>query len=294
MEKVIVVIGGPTASGKTDVAIQVAEALNAEILSADSRQCYREMSVGTAKPSPAQLSSVPHYFIDSHSIKETVSAGEYSRYARECMADIFSRTHVVVMAGGTGLYIQAALEGIDEMPDVLPGLRDELNEAPLSVLQEKIVQLDPNYAAMADMHNPRRLIRALEVAISSGKPYSSFLGKTTPVPYPIIKVALTLDRELLYNRINKRVDCMVENGLFEEAESLLPYREHYALKTVGYQEVFEFMDGAYEREEAISLIKQNTRRYAKRQLTWFRKRPYTWFLPEDGREIVKYVREKSH
>lgn len=294
MDKTILVIGGPTASGKTDLAIEVAQQLKTEILSADSRQCYREMTIGTAKPSPEQLNTVPHHFINSHSVKEVVSAGDYGRYARRKMEQLFLDHDFLVMVGGTGMYIKAAISGMDDMPPIDESLRSTLNALPLQDLQEKLKLLDPEYARTVDFRNPRRLVRALEVSISTGRPYSSFLGKEDNVPYNVIQVAITRDRDDLYACINRRVEQMVDEGLFEEAESLAAYRNHYALKTVGYKEVFEFMDGRISKEEAISLIQQNTRRYAKRQLTWFRKEAYIWFAPEDGREIVQYVVEKSH
>lgn len=296
MMKTLVVIGGPTASGKTGTAVMLAETLGTEVLSADSRQCYRELSVGTAKPTIAEMKGIPHHFIDSHSIRETVSAGDYARYAREVMQDVFRRHDWLVMTGGTGLYIRAALEGMDEMPPGDEALRDRLNRRPLEELQEEVRQRDPEYATRVDMNNPQRLVRALEVIMTTGRPFSSFhSGSRDELPYRIIRIALDMERERLYKRINDRVDHMVSEGLFSEALSLREWRNHYALRTVGYKEVYAWDDGELTKEEAIAAIKQNTRRYAKRQLTWFRKNGvYTWFHPENGPEIVQYVREKSH
>lgn len=296
MNKTLVVIGGPTAVGKTSVAINLAKALDTDILSADSRQCYRELTIGTAKPSPDELAAVPHHFINSHSIKETVSAGDYSRIARKVMENVFRENDYLVMAGGTGLYIRAALDGIDDMPVPEPALREELNQLPLEQLQKKLEVYDPDYFKSVDINNPQRLVRALEVSMSSGKPYSSFLNqKKEKLPYTIIKIALNIDRSSLYDRINKRVDDMISTGLINEAKSYAQYSSHYALQTVGYSEIFSFLNGELTENEAIESIKKNTRRYAKRQLTWFRKNDaYTWFAPENGREIVEFVKEKSH
>ncbi len=289
-------LGGPTAVGKTSVALKLAESLGTEILSADSRQCYRELNIGTAKPDAAELQRVHHHFINSHSIRETVSAGDYYRYAREVMARVFSENDHLVMAGGTGLYVRAALEGIDEMPQPVPELRHELNNWPLQKLQKELRTLDPDYAAKVDMNNPQRLVRALEICKSSGQPYSSFLNQPKDtLPYEVVRIALDMDRGELYTRINRRVDEMVQKGLVDEVRSVQDFRDHYALKTVGYSEIFNYLDGRCTLEEAVVAIKQNTRRYAKRQLTWFRKNDeYTWFHPENGREIVQFVKENSH
>ena len=274
--KTLIVIAGPTAAGKTAAAIELAKQLHTEIISADSRQLYREMSIGTAKPSAEELSAVKHHFIDSHSITEIFSVGDFEKQALQVLNDIFKTHDFALLVGGSGLYIKAVCEGFDDLPTASAEIRERLNhefeEKGLTWLQEKLKVADPVYASQVDMNNPQRLIRALEVTESTGQPFSSYRKSTVNLrPFNIIKLGLNLPREVLYDRINRRVDDMISKGLVEEVRSLLPYRQLNALNTVGYSELFDYFDGKTDMDTAISLIKQNTRRFAKRQLTWFRK-----------------------
>lgn len=275
-QKTLLVITGPTAAGKTAAAVEIAQRLNTEIVSADSRQFYREMSIGTAKPSADELAAVKHHFINSHSIHDNFTVGDFEKEGLALVESLFQQHDVVLLVGGSGLFIKAICEGFDELPQAPPGVRETLNEAfnehGISFLQEKLKAVDPVYYNQVDLNNPQRLIRALEVYESTGKPFSSY--RTAPVnirPFNIVKIGLTLPRQQLYERINKRVDQMVAQGLVEEVKSLLPYRHLNALNTVGYSELFDYFDGKTTLQVAIDLIKQNTRRFAKRQLTWFRK-----------------------
>lgn len=290
---------GPTAVGKTDLCVQLAKHFDTEIISADSRQFFREMQIGTAKPTPEEQQGVKHHFVDSHRITEEYSAGAFEQDVLTLLEQLFRQQNVVLMTGGSGLYVRAVLEGMDEMPEVDPQVREELTEKyeqeGLEPLLDQLQQLDPLYFAQVDKANPQRVIRALEVCQSSGHPYSSFRkSERTERPFNIIKIALTRDRAELYSRIDQRMDLMLEQGLLEEAKALYPYREHNALQTVGYKEIFDFMEGKYEWEEAVRLLKRDSRRYAKRQLTWFSKHPeeYTWFHPEQWQEIVAYINER--
>lgn len=282
-------MAGPTASGKTALAIRIAEQFNTAVISADSRQCFKEISIGTAKPSPQELQEVPHYFIDSHSITAEVSAGIFEKLALEYTSEIFSRHDVAVMCGGTGLYIRAFCDGIDDMPAVPPGIRDALNaqyeEKGLSWLQQQLEQRDPVFYATAETQNPQRLLRALEILEATGQSITTFRSAgRTKRDFNIVKVGITLPKELLHHHINRRVDQMMAAGLVEEVKAVLPYREHNALRTVGYQEIFDYLDGKLSLDAAVEAIKVHTRQYAKRQLTWFRKDPdIVWF---DARDAV--------
>ena len=272
----LIVIAGPTASGKTAAAIQLAQHFNTVVVSADSRQFFREMSVGTAKPSAAELAAAPHYFINSHSITESFSVGDFERECLVLLEELFQKHKVVVLAGGSGLYIKAICEGFDEVPTADPEIRERLNtelsDNGLTALQERLKLVDPVYYNEVDISNPQRVIRAIEVYESSGRTFSSYrTAKTNKRSFNIIKLGLDMPRAVLYDRINRRVDTMVTNGLIEEVESLLPYRHLNALNTVGYSEIFDFYDGNTDLPTAIAMIKQNTRRFAKRQMTWFRK-----------------------
>ncbi|MFB9845329.1 tRNA (adenosine(37)-N6)-dimethylallyltransferase MiaA [Mucilaginibacter ginsenosidivorans] len=274
--KTLLVIVGPTASGKTALAIEVAKKLQTEIISADSRQFYREMSIGTAKPTPEELDQAKHYFVDSHSIAENFSVGDFEKQGLELLETIFKRHDTAVMVGGSGLYIRAICEGFDELPSASAELRTKLNkdfeDRGIAYLQERLKQADPVYFERVDINNPQRIIRALEVFESTGVPFSAYHKSVVDErPFKSIKIGIDFPRELLYQRINQRVDDMVKQGLIEEAKALLPYRHLNALNTVGYSELFNYFDGKTDLESAISLIKQNTRRFAKRQLTWFRK-----------------------
>jgi tRNA dimethylallyltransferase len=276
--KTLIVIAGPTAIGKTAAAIQLAQHFKTAIISADSRQFYREMSIGTAKPTPEELATAKHYFINSHSITESFTVADFEKQGLELLEEIFKTNDVVILAGGSGLYIKAICEGFDNIPSVEPGTREKLNQAfdehGITYLQEKLKIADPVYYTQVDIHNPQRLIRALEVFESTGKPFSAYrLSHTNQRSFDIIKIGLDLPRDILYQRINLRVDNMIKQGLVDEVKSLLPYRHLNALNTVGYSELFDYFDGKINLDTAIDRIKQNTRRFAKRQLTWFRRDP---------------------
>lgn len=298
MQKTLIVIAGPTAIGKTALAIKVAQHFNAEIVSADSRQFYREMEIGTAKPSPDELNTVKHHFIDSHSITDEVTVGDFETAALATIDNIFKTQNIAVLVGGSGLFIKAVTEGFDDLPKADPDTRQKLNELldseGISALQEKLKHLDLHYYSEVDINNPQRVIRALEVALSTGKPFSSYRSHTKKSrPFNIIKIGLNTDRPKLYERINMRVDAMLSAGLLQEVKNLLPYRHLNALNTVGYSEIFNYLQGKTDLEQAIEDIKQNTRRFAKRQLTWFRKDPeIRWFEPEHTGEILSYISEK--
>ncbi len=294
-DKHLLVIMGPTAAGKTGLALRLARHFLTEIVSADSRQIFSEMEIGTAKPTKEELIGARHHFIGSHSIKEDYDAGSFGREARALIDKLLENYSMTILCGGSGLYIKAALEGFDDLPDVTPDIRsrviDEYREKGLAWLQASVEELDPVYFESVDRKNPQRLMRALEVYKSTGKPFSEFHKKEMKtLPFGVIKIGLELERQELYDSIDRRVEHMIEEGLFEEVERLFPQRHLNALQTVGYQEVFDFMEGKHDREEAIRLIKRNTRHYAKRQLTWFKKdKEIEWFRPEDWDGVVKYI-----
>jgi tRNA dimethylallyltransferase len=278
----LIVIGGPTASGKTQAAIQLAKCLKCPILSADSRQFFREMSIGTAKPSENELAQAQHFFIDNKSIQEDYSAGAYEKDALELLEVIFKTHQFAILVGGSGLYIDALCKGMDDLPKD-PKIRSFYNSKfeseGLEAIQEELKQLDPAYFETCDNQNPIRLIRALEIISLSGKKMHeqhSHIEKARP--FKCHHLVLTWPREELYERINQRVDIMIQSGLLEEVKSLLPYREKNALQTVGYQELFEYLDGNIDFKRSVELIKQNSRRYAKRQITWFKRNPNALWL----------------
>lgn len=289
------VVAGPTAVGKTAIALVLARQLQTEIVSADSRQFFRELTIGTAKPSEAELRTVPHHFINSHSITEDYDAAQFGRDALPVIHSIFQHHDYAILCGGSGLYIKAVCEGFDNIPEVPEEVRDALttqfNHHGIEWLQQRMAELDPEHLKTIDRQNPHRLIRALEVKIATGMSISSFRkNEKLQHDFDIVKVGLELPREELYRRIDDRMDQMIAAGLFEEAARLYGYKSHQALQTVGYQEIFDFMDGAYDKEEAVRLLKRNSRRYAKRQLTWFKRDPeMRWFGPGQVEEIVGYV-----
>lgn len=297
--KTLLVIAGPTAVGKTDFCIQLAQALQTEILSADSRQLYRELNIGTAKPSKADQKGVTHHFINSHSINELVSAGQFEREALHVLNNLFQKHDTLILAGGTGLYINAVCFGLDDIPlpetTVRKELMQRLQAEGLEPLQEALRQLDPVYATQVDLNNWQRVVRALEVCQTTGQPYSSFRKKNIQTrSFQTILFALERPREELYERIDRRMDEMLKAGLVEEARSLLPYRQHNALQTVGYKEVFGYFDGAYDYPTMVELLKRNSRRYAKRQLTWFRHQgDYRWFHPDDLNGVLAWSKERG-
>jgi len=298
--KKLIVIAGPTAVGKTAIAIKLAQQLKTAIISADSRQFYREMSIGTAKPDTEELVQAKHYFINSHSITENFTVGDFEKQVLELLDKLFKTHDQVIMAGGSGLFIQAVTQGFDELPVADPTTRSRLNqeltEKGIQYLQEKLKTADPVYYSQVDLNNPQRLIRALEVFETTGKPFSSYRkASTNKRTFEVIKIGLNLPREVLYERINQRVDIMVNLGLIEEVQSLLPYRHLNALNTVGYSELFDYFDGKTDLDTAINLIKQNTRRFAKRQLTWFRKdKEIKWMMNDDPNIIENILREVSY
>lgn len=289
--KTVIVIAGPTAVGKTGIGIQVAKHFNTEIISADSRQCYREMKKGVARPSEEELSLVKHHFIASHSIKDKVNAAVFENYALEKATDIFKFSDYVVLVGGTGLYIKAFLEGMDPIPNVPEDIRNDITEQyfqyGLNWLQEEIKKADPLFYKTGEIQNPQRLMRALEVVKTTGQSIMSYhKGEKAKRDFNVQKIALGLPKELLHRNINTRVDQMVEEGLVEEVQSLYKFRHFTALQTVGYKEIFDYLDDKIRLAEAIEQIKINTRQYAKRQVTWFQKdKEYQW-LPPDGNTVM--------
>ena len=299
-EKLLVVIGGPTASGKTGLAIQVAAHYGTEIVSADSRQFYSDIPVGTAQPDPTQLALIKHHFIGEFPLETTITSGQYAEMCRERLSLLFQSHDVVVLTGGSGLYIDAVLSGVDELPEADHKIREQLNtlysEKGLEALQELLLKSDPEYYKKVDLQNPRRLIRALEVCLITGQPYSSFLGKrTSPLPWKYVMCGIDFSREELYARINKRVDEMIASGLTEEARSVFAKRHLNALHTVGFTELFMHFEGKISYEEAVELIRKNTRNYAKRQLTWFRRYPeMQWFAPDSLPEVIRWIDSQVH
>lgn len=293
--KRLIVIVGPTGSGKTDLSIRLALHYRAPVLSTDSRQVYRGMPIGTAQPTDEQLKTVEHHFIASHDIKDRLNCGEYEMQALACLEKLFAQHDDVVAVGGSGLYVRALCEGMDELPQADEALRRELErrlaDEGIGALAEQLRELDPRYYEEVDRSNPARVMRALEVCLQTGRPYSAQrTGVRRERPFRIIKIGVDLPREVLYDRINRRVDAMVAEGLEAEARRLYPHRELNALQTVGYREFFDCFDGRVTRDEAVELIKRNTRRYAKRQLTWFRRDPeIRWFAPTDDEEMIRYI-----
>lgn len=298
--KYLIVIVGPTAIGKTSKAIEVAQNYNCEILSCDSRQFYKEMSIGTAVPSKEELSAVKHHFIHNKSIVDKYTVGDFERDAIQKLDLLYTTSDFAVMVGGSGLYVEAVLFGMDEFPEIDPSIRVEIQNnyqnLGITYLQESLQKLDADQFEVIEKGNPQRLMRALEVCLQTGKPYSSFLTKNTKKRnfIPII-IGLEAERSLIYERINRRVDIMIENGLLAEVKSLQNFKEINALQTVGYKELFAFLTDEYSWDFAVETIKRNTRRYAKRQLTWFKKNEYTkWFnYNESSKTIFDYIDTKK-
>lgn len=294
----MILVVGPTAVGKTDLCINLAKKFKTEIVSCDSRQFYREMNLGTAKPNSDELQQVPHHFINSLSIEDAYDVRKFERDSMELLEELFSTHEVVFMTGGSGLFADAIVNGLDEMPEVEYDVRQQIileyGEKGLEFLQEEVARNDPEYFEKVDQKNPQRLMRALEIWRGTGKKFSSFRVKSTKErPFKVIKIGLERDREEIYSRIDFRMDQMISSGLFDEAESLFGKRHLNALQTVGYSEVFGFLEGKYDKEEAIRLLKRNSRRYAKRQMTWFKKdESITWFSPEAPEEILAYLHDQ--
>lgn len=284
--KTVIIIAGPTAVGKTSIAIEVAKHFQTEIISADSRQCFKELNIGVARPSEEELRQVKHHFIASHSIHEKVTAAAFEAYALQKTNEIFQKNNVVVMVGGTGLYIKAFCEGMDEIPEVPDVVRNEIvdqyEQKGIEWLQQQVRHLDPKFYAVGEIKNPQRLMRALEVFKTTGRSVLDFRKeKKTKRDFTIKKIVLHLPKEQLHKNIENRVDKMMEMGLLEEVRSLIPYQHLNALQTVGYKELFDYFNGKVDLAGSIALIKRNTKQYAKRQMTWFRKdKEYHWMEPE--------------
>jgi len=298
-KKVLLVVVGPTAIGKTALGIQLAKYFDTEILSADSRQFFKEMEIGTAVPSQEELAQVPHHFIQHKSIFDPYSVGDFEKEAIDFLNELFQQKDTVIMVGGSGLYVDAVVNGLDEFPEVDPRIRAELNQEldknGLSSLQEELKRKDPSYYKIVDLENPHRLIRALEVCRASGQPFSSFLNRPRPKrPFKTLYIGLEAPREVIYERINQRVDLMMEKGLLDEAQQLYPNQKLNALQTVGYKELFEYLDGHCTLESAVSEIKKNTRRFAKRQLTWLRKNNDILWVPYDGKpeKVLQMIKDR--
>lgn len=295
MKKNLIVIAGPTAVGKTALSIDLAKHFQCPVISADSRQFYKEMSIGTAKPTKEEMQNVPHYFINNISIHDSYNVGQYEREAIDCIEKLFQEHSTLILVGGSGLYINAVLNGVDEFEEIPGNIREQLikeyEEKGLLHLQNELKLKDEVYYSQVDLNNPQRIMRALEVCIHTQKPYSSFRKKEKKErSFEAFNILINTDRKILYDRINKRVDEMIKTGLFEEVKSLYPYKHLNALNTVGYKELFDVMDGKASLEEAINLIKQNTRRYAKRQLTWFNHQgDFESFDPEEGEKLKAYL-----
>lgn len=299
-KRFLLVVVGPTAVGKTDICINLADYFGTEIVSADSRQFYKEMNLGTAKPSSEELIKVRHHLVDHLSIHDPYSVKDFEVEALGKIDEIHLRKEIAILAGGSGLYVQALCNGLDDMPiipkEVRAAIMSDLERNGLPFLLKKLEEADPYYFSIVDKANPQRIVRALEVSIYTKTPYSTFRRKKgVKRPFNIIMIGLNREREKLYNRIDERMDQMIKNGLFDEARSLFPYRKLNALQTVGYTEIFRYLEGEYDYEEAVRLLKRNSRRYAKRQLTWFNKdESITWFDPENLESIVKHIKERIH
>ena len=298
-QNTLITIVGPTAIGKTALSIQLANAFNASIISCDSRQFFKEMTIGTAVPNPKELAAAKHYFIQNRSVFDSYNVGEFERDTLEKLEVLFKENPIQIMVGGSGLYVDAVLNGLDYFPEVAPEIREalllKLEKEGIEVLQKQLKELDVETYKLIAIDNPHRIMRALEVCIGSGIPYSTFKNKPKkPRNFKSIKIGLNADREIIYNRINQRVDAMIDNGLIEEAKTLHAHKELNALQTVGYRELFSFFDGNFTKEFAISEIKKNSRRFAKRQLTWFKRdENILWFdYLTDKLTIVSEISEK--
>ncbi len=298
MSKTLIVLLGPTGVGKTDLSIKIAQHFNTVISSSDSRQVYREMSIGTAVPEKEQLEAVKHHFIHTHSIHDYFSSWECEQKTLELLATLFKEKNEVLLVGGSMMYIDAICNGIDEIPTIDPDLRNEVAERAqkegIESLRMQLKQLDPVFYNQVDLKNAKRVIHAVEVCLMTGKPYSELRTNTKKKrDFNIVKVGLNRDRAELYARINLRVDLMMREGLLEEAQTLFEFRHYNSLNTVGYKEIFEHLEGRISLDEAIELIKRNSRRYAKRQLSWFnRDKEIEWFHPDQEEEIMQYLKRQ--
>jgi tRNA dimethylallyltransferase len=297
-QKTIIVIVGPTASGKTSLAIQLAKKFNTKIVSADSRQCFKETTIGVAKPNREELESIEHFFIDSYSIHDTVNAGVYEQYALEKLNEIFKHHHLAVVVGGTGLYIKALCEGLDAMPPIDETIRENIiknyEKNGLLWLQQQLQINDNLYWEKGEIQNPQRLMRALAVKLSTKESILNFQKKERIArPFNIIKIGLNLDKQQLHKNIHQRVDKMMDDGLLDEAKKLYQHKTLNALQTVGYQELFDYFDGKHDVAKAVELIKTHTRQYAKRQMTWFKKdESIKWFNTIEAGKIISFIDEQ--
>ncbi len=296
----LIVIVGPTAVGKTALSIALAKNFACSIISADSRQFFKETNIGTAKPTLAEMQGIPHYFINSHSITDDYNVGKYETDAITLIEKLFQTNKKIILVGGSGLYVDAVCKGFDELPEAEVEIRIKINlllkTEGIEGLQKLLRELDINYYNKVDLQNPQRLSRALEVCLTTGKPYSEFRkGEIKKRNFNIIKIGINISRDLLYERINQRVDEMMVNGLLDEVKLLLPYKNLNALQTVGYKELFDYFENNSELKSSIELIKQNTRKFAKRQLTWFhRDKEIKWFEPNQVGEIIDYINQMSY
>lgn len=294
-DKTIIIIVGPTAAGKTSVAIELAKHFKTEIISADSRQCFKELNIGVARPSEKELQAIKHHFIATHSIHDNVNAGTFEQYALQKARQLFQAHDVIIMTGGTGLYIKAFTEGMDEIPDVPSEIRNEIisgyGKNGLQWLQKEVQLKDPQYYEAGEIQNPQRLMRALEVTQATGKSILEFhKGNKEERDFNIIRIGLELSKEELRRHIDSRVDRMIEEGLIDEAKKLLPHRHLNALRTVGYSEIFDYLDDKISLEKATELIKEHTRQYAKRQMTWFKKdKQISWYAPGETEKIIRDI-----
>ncbi len=297
--KNLIVIAGPTAVGKTTMSIAIAKTFECPVISADSRQFFKEMNIGTAKPTEGEMQGVPHYFINSHSITDNYNVGKYETEAIALLEKLFQVHEKIILVGGSGLYIDAICKGFDELPEADDEVRNKINllfkTNGIEGLQKLLMELDINYYNKVDLQNPQRLSRALEICLTTGKAYSELRkGKVKKRNFNIIKIGIDTSRELLYKRINQRVDEMMTNGLLNEVKLLQHYKHLNALQTVGYKELFDYLENKSDLKSAIELIKQNTRKYAKRQLTWFRRDgEIKWFEPNQMEEILMYISGKK-
>ena len=298
MSNSLITIVGPTAIGKTSLSIDIANHFGCDILSCDSRQFYKELLIGTAPPSPEEQAQAKHHFIHDRSIFDDYTVGDYENDAIALLDELYKNNDKAILIGGSGLYVDAVLKGFDEFPEIDAEIRiqlqQEMEENGLGYLQEKLIELDVEYSKIVDIQNPQRVIRALEVCIGTGKTFTEFrIREVKERNFSPIKIGLNIDREKLYERINLRVDLMMEAGLLAEAKKMYPHKNINSLQTVGYRELFRYFDGEFTLEFAISEIKKNTRRFAKRQLTWFRKdKEIKWFDPKDKDEIIEYISSK--
>ena len=298
MKKTLIVITGPTAVGKTALCLNLARHFNIPIINADSRQIFREMKIGTAAPTEEQLRQVRHYFVGTLGLEDYYSASMYEQQVMALLDELFRTSDYALLSGGSMMYIDAVCNGIDDIPTVddetRTTMKRRLTEEGLETLCEELRRLDPEHWAIVDRKNPRRVVHALEICHMTGQTYTSFRKKVNALrPFRIVKMALTLPREELYNRINARVDLMMQQGLLDEARRLLPYRHLNALNTVGYKEMFAYIDNIWTLDEAVERMKGNTRRYARKQLTWFKKdNDVTWFSPNDEQQIIEHIQQR--